>query len=65
MSFGNLYFMWVCEASEENIWTVFTVRLNGPKNKNVASSRSDHSGPTKMEFLHLALPWADKSKKFN
>ena len=23
--------MWVCEASEVNIWTVFAVRPNGPK----------------------------------
>ena len=41
--------MWVCEASEVKIWTVFAVRPNGPKNKkkykqNFASSRSDHRG---------------------
>ena len=44
--------MWVCEAWQVNIWTVFAVRpirLNGPnKNKNnknnFASSRSDHLG---------------------
>ena len=53
--FRNLYFMWVCEASEVNIWTVFAVGPNGAnknKNKNktnknnFASSRSDHRGPT-------------------
>ena len=40
--------MWVCEAWEVNIWTVFAVRPNGPnnnkkkkKNNNFASSRSD------------------------
>ena len=49
MSFRNLYFMWVCEASELNIWTVFAVGPNGAnknKNNNFASSGSDHRGPT-------------------
>ncbi len=27
----NLYFMWVCEALEVNIWTVFAVGPNGAK----------------------------------
>ena len=40
--------MWVCEAWQVNIWTVFAVRPNGPnKNKNFASSRSDHLGSDK------------------
>ena len=51
VSFRNLYFMWVCEASEVNNWTVFAVGPNGAKNNNnknnFASSRSDHRGPTK------------------
>ena len=42
--------MWVCEASEVNIWTVFAVGPNGANNNknknNFASSRSDHRGPT-------------------
>ena len=51
--------MWVCEASEVNIWTVFAVGPNGAnkknkknkKNKNnFASSRSDHRGPTTRYF---------------
>ena len=41
--------MWVCEAWQVNIWTVFAVRPNGPNKKNnkknnFASSRSDHLG---------------------
>ena len=55
VSFRNLYFMCVCEASEVNIWTVFAVGSNGAKNKNknnFASSGSDHRGPTK---IHLQL----------
>ena len=42
--------MWVCEAWQVNIWTVFAVRPNGPKknkNNNFASSRSDHLGSDK------------------
>ena len=44
--------MWVCEAWQVNIWTVFAVRPNGPNNKNktknnFASSRSDHLGSDK------------------
>ena len=38
--------MWVCEAWQVNIWTVFAVRPNGPNN-NFASSRSDHLGSDK------------------
>ena len=44
--------MWVCEAWEVNIWTVFAVRPNGPKNNknnNFASSRSDHLGSDKKK----------------
>ena len=50
--------MWVCEASEVNIWTVFAVGPNGANNNknkknknNFASSRSDHRGPT-ITFGH-------------
>ena len=31
VSFRNLYYMWVCEASEVNISTVFAVGPNGAK----------------------------------
>ena len=53
MSFRDLYFMWVYEASEVNNWTVFAVGPNGAKNKknknkNFASSGSDHRGATNM-----------------
>ena len=30
LSFRNIMVMWVCEASEVNIWAVFAVRPNGP-----------------------------------
>ena len=45
--------MWVCEAWQVNIWTVFAVRPNGPNNKkknNFASSRSDHLGSDKHKI---------------
>ena len=44
--------MWVCEAWQVNIWTVFAVRPNGPNKKNnFASSRSDHLGSDKKGFI--------------
>ena len=48
--------MWVCEAWQVNIWTVFAVRPNGPNNNNknnnnFASSRSDHLGSDNQSIL--------------
>ena len=70
--------MWVCEAWQVNIWTVFAVRPNGPnknnkKNKNnFASSRSDHLGSDKnlfeyisifvQQFLYICSPQSGKHK---
>ena len=47
--------MWVCEASEVKIWTVFAVRPNGPNNKksNFASSKSVPLAPTKVASCGL------------
>ena len=52
--------MWVCEAWQVNIWTVFAVRPNGPKNNkdnNFASSRSDHLGSDKNEENIVLSAW--------
>ena len=56
--------MWVCEAWEVNIWTVFAVRPNGPNNNNnkknnnnFASSRSDPpQGSDKNKSCMLIVP---------
>ena len=60
VSFQNLYFMWVCEASKVNIWTVFAVGPNGAKNNknknnNFASSGLDHRVRQQHKVLHIFL----------
>ena len=54
--------MWVCEAGQVNIWTVFAVRPNGANknknnnnNNNFASSRSDHVGSDKKQFHQIDI----------
>ena len=49
VSFQNLYFMWVCEASEVNIWTVFAVGPNGAKN-NKNNKNNNNKNKTKNNF---------------
>ena len=65
--------MWVCEAWQVNIWTVFAVRPNGPNNNNnnnnknnFASSRSDHLGSdNKLDRFTIRLASLVDLKKFN
>ena len=70
--------MWVCEASEVNIWTVFAVRPNGPKITEViqavyggytrtrTSSRGSdkiYSGSGECQFyINFPLVWTENTE---